>query len=48
VSAGEKEAELGSGDFIIYACDVQHSIENLGAKTARVHMIVRFARRSWE
>ena len=44
VQAGEKEAELGVGDFIIYSCDVVHEIKNISSETARVHMILRFAR----
>jgi transcriptional regulator with XRE-family HTH domain len=48
VAAGEREAELTSGDFIIYRCDVDHTIENTNRGTSRIHMIVRFARRRWE
>ncbi len=45
VRAGEKSAELEAGDFIIYNCDIEHSIENLASGTSRVHMIVRFVRK---
>ena len=45
VRAGERSVELGAGDFIIYNCDVEHSIENLAPSTSRVHMIVRFVRK---
>ncbi len=48
VSAGEKTTELGEGDFIIYGSDVEHSIENLSAGRAHIHMVVRFSRRQWE
>jgi transcriptional regulator with XRE-family HTH domain len=48
VRAGDKSSDLAAGDFIIYACDVEHSIENLAAGPSRVHMIVRFVRRQWE
>ncbi len=42
VRAGNNEAELNTGDFIIYNCDIEHSIENIHEGTSRVHMIVRF------
>ena len=48
VTAGERSAELAAGDFIVYSCDVEHSIENLAPGPSRVHMIVRFGRRQWE
>lgn len=48
VGAGDKSAELEAGDFIIYNCDVDHSIENIASGPSRVHMIVRFPRRHWE
>jgi transcriptional regulator with XRE-family HTH domain len=48
VRAGGKSGELGPGDFVIYSCDVEHSIENLAEGPSRVHMIVRFVRRQWE
>lgn len=48
VAAGEKSAELEAGDFIVYSCDVEHSIENLLPGASRVHMIVRFVRRQWD
>jgi len=48
VRAGDKASDLEAGDFIIYACDVEHTIENLAEGLSRVHMIVRFVRRQWE
>jgi transcriptional regulator with XRE-family HTH domain len=42
VSAGKKSVDLTSGDFIIYNCDVEHSIENSSGNTAQIHMIVKF------
>jgi transcriptional regulator with XRE-family HTH domain len=48
VAAGERSSELQAGDFVIYNCDVEHSIENLADTASRVHMIVRFVRRQWE
>lgn len=42
VRAGNNEAELSAGDFIIYNCDIEHSIENLNDAPSRIHMIVRF------
>jgi transcriptional regulator with XRE-family HTH domain len=42
VSAGKKTADLTRGDFIIYNCDVEHSIENNSDETAEIHMIVKF------
>ena len=47
VEAGEKSAELGPGDFIVYHCDVDHVIENPFDELARVHMVVRFHRRQF-
>ncbi len=42
VKAGENQTELHTGDFISYHCDVAHSIENLSASDAKIHMIVKF------
>ena len=42
VTSGERTADLGPGDFIIYNADIHHSIENLGARPARVHLVDRF------
>jgi len=44
VSAGKNTAVLNAGDVIIYQCDIDHVIENLGPGEARVHLVVRFAR----
>ncbi|HUV09006.1 MAG TPA: XRE family transcriptional regulator [Spirochaetia bacterium] len=48
VTAGDNSAELTEGDFIIYNCDVQHSIQNSAEKSALIHMIVRFQKKQWE
>jgi transcriptional regulator with XRE-family HTH domain len=48
VRAGDKSSDLESGDFVIYNCDVEHTIENLADGPSRVHMIVRFVRRQWD
>ncbi len=45
VRAGDKNVDLSDGDFIRYQCDVEHSIENIGAVDAIVHMVVRFQKR---
>jgi len=47
VRAGENESELGTGDSIIYHCDVEHSIENIHDGPSKVHMIVRFFKTQW-
>ncbi|MFA6844104.1 MAG: XRE family transcriptional regulator [Sphaerochaetaceae bacterium] len=43
VTVGENTAELKKGDFIVYHCDVNHSIENNSNQPAVVHMVVRFS-----
>ena len=48
VKAGAKEAVLKEGDFIIYNCDIDHTISNESPERAVVHMIVRFPKRQWE
>ncbi len=47
VEAGNKNATLHKGDFIIYNCDVDHLIENRSEQRAIVHMIVRFPKKAW-
>jgi transcriptional regulator with XRE-family HTH domain len=44
VTSGDRSADLGPGDFVIYNADVHHSIQNLGDKMARVHLVDRFVR----
>lgn len=46
VRAGERDAELGEGDFIRYQCDVEHDIENISDGPSVVHMVVRFHKRA--
>ncbi len=46
VQAGDRNAELGEGDFIRYQCDVDHEIENTADGPSVVHMVVRFHKRS--
>jgi len=47
VKAGASESELHKGDFIIYHCDVEHSIENIHDGSSTIHMIVRFPEKQW-
>lgn len=47
VKAGTSESELHKGDFIIYHCDIEHSIENIHNGSSRIHMIVRFPEKRW-
>ena len=42
VVAGDNEADLKKGDFIIYHCDVEHTIFNNTNQSAIVHMVVRY------
>ena len=42
VQAGDNHAELRKGDFLVYHCDVEHSISNESNQVAVVHMVVRF------
>lgn len=42
VTAGENSAELRKGDFLMYHCDVEHTISNESAQPAKVHMVVRY------
>jgi len=43
VKVGENTAELRKGDFLVYHCDIEHSITNLATQPAQVHMVVRFS-----
>lgn len=44
VKVGDNTAELRKGDFIVYHCDIEHSIANLSpSQPAQVHMVVRFS-----
>ncbi|MDT4762280.1 XRE family transcriptional regulator [Sphaerochaeta sp. PS] len=42
VKVGENTAEIKKGDFLVYHCDIEHSITNLSSQPAQVHMVVRF------
>jgi transcriptional regulator with XRE-family HTH domain len=42
VRAGDRTAELKSGDFISYHCDIEHAIENSGSTEAEIHLVVRY------
>ncbi len=42
VQAGDNTAEIRKGDFLVYHCDVEHSIANESNQVAVVHMVVRF------
>lgn len=48
VTAGKNSASLSAGDVIIYQCDLDHVIENIGPGPARVHLVVRFVRKKDE
>jgi len=48
VSAGKNVASLNAGDVIIYQCDIDHVIENVGPGEAKVHLVVRFVRKKDE
>lgn len=47
VEAGERAADLGPGDFIIYHCDIDHIIANPFEETAKIQMVVRFHRKQF-
>ncbi|ADY13901.1 helix-turn-helix domain-containing protein [Sphaerochaeta globosa] len=42
VQVGENTAEIKKGDFLVYHCDIDHSITNESSQPATVHMVVRF------
>ena len=42
VKAGDNVAEIKKGDFLMYHCDIEHSITNVSSQPAVVHMVVRF------
>jgi transcriptional regulator with XRE-family HTH domain len=42
ISAGKNSTELHEGDFIMYHCDVKHSIENISRRKAKIHLVVMF------
>ncbi|HDQ13590.1 MAG TPA: XRE family transcriptional regulator [Sediminispirochaeta sp.] len=44
VSAGEKEVEAKTGDFIHYHADIDHRIENTDQGVSEIYMVVRFQR----
>ena len=46
VRVGDRDAKLHTGDFIRYQCDVNHEIENRDPGESRVHMVVRFHKRT--
>lgn len=45
VTAGNNTATLKKGDFLVYHCDVDHTIANSGSQQAEVHMVVRYAKK---
>ncbi|MDD4012129.1 MAG: XRE family transcriptional regulator [Sphaerochaetaceae bacterium] len=45
VQAGENNAVLKAGDFLIYHCDIDHVITNNSSMPAVVHMVVRYTGR---
>lgn len=42
VSAGENECTLKKGDFLMYHCDIEHTITCISSTPAVVHMVVRY------
>ncbi len=48
VTAGANKADLGEGDFIMYHCDIEHAIENLGGREAKLFLVVRFNKSQWD
>ncbi len=47
VHVGGRKAHLHPGDFVIYNCDLHHTISNPAGEPAQLHMVVRFPERSW-
>lgn len=45
VTAGDNKATLKKGDFLVYHCDVDHTISNTGNGSAEVHMVVRYSKK---
>ena len=45
ITAGKNTTTLNEGDVLIYQCDVDHIIDNIGTTEARVHLVVRFGKR---
>ena len=45
VTAGNNTATLKKGDFLVYHCDVDHTIANSGSQPAEVHMVVRYTKK---
>jgi transcriptional regulator with XRE-family HTH domain len=44
ITAGENSTELHEGDFIMYHCDIMHSIENLSKRKAKIYLVVMFSK----
>ena len=44
VSVGKNEAKLHTGDVLIYQCDIEHRIINIGNTEAKVYLVVRFCK----
>jgi transcriptional regulator with XRE-family HTH domain len=42
VKAGGNECTLKKGDFLMYHCDIEHTITCVGSTPAIVHMVVRY------
>jgi transcriptional regulator with XRE-family HTH domain len=47
VEAGEKQADLATGDFINYHCDTDHIISNPHDEPAQIQMLVRFHKKQF-
>jgi transcriptional regulator with XRE-family HTH domain len=47
VEAGENVTDIKAGDFIMYHCDVDHSIRNISDGPSKIHLVVRFFKKDW-
>ena len=47
VTAGDASTDLRAGDFVMYHCDIDHTIENVSNSAAEIHMVVRFNKKQW-
>ncbi|MGD1822064.1 MAG: helix-turn-helix domain-containing protein [Pleomorphochaeta sp.] len=42
VKAGTNECTLKKGDFLMYHCDIEHTISSNSNSTATIHLVVRY------
>lgn len=45
IQAGEHEADLKRGDFIVYHSDIEHTISNRSDQPVVLHMVVRYLKK---